>query len=365
MKKIALKYTSSLSKFNFKFSKANFTEIKLRVDRPIPLLDSYQPNSEILKYYKKYENKEMNYQELESLKSSKLEEIKNKSKEKSNLDLRNELQEVIKVINSKLSIPKNRNVNEISELYFNNADKMEKPFILFVISKYLYECETGKDDYFNSDIHKNLVVPFAACVEVVQNVNLLNEEFSVDQTNSEDQFLSVKLFGIRNIAVPFAIYEKVDHLLTSLGRTDLSDTINGIIFGKSASQFSPKFKIKDVNDTESAFKNFVLRTFYSNPCTTALGFKGVSEIHNLTSEKNRNVIHLGVNASLGKYLTDKPNVESEVFTNIFTKDKNLLRLEVMGLDHILQALRILESPYFKNNETKKVLNGWLTQNIKF
>ena len=139
-----------LKKFSSSFSqllKANFCT------KHYQTLPFFDPDPEIIRFYKTYLNNNYTKVELEKLlieKSSSFSQpsfTEKLSKILSNLEFKNQLDDVKQIILDKIATSNNPSLSGLSQYYFKLSGKMVRPLLLILISKYISECVSQQSKF--------------------------------------------------------------------------------------------------------------------------------------------------------------------------------------------------------------------------
>jgi all-trans-nonaprenyl-diphosphate synthase len=316
-----LKRTNS---FNFEilsFKKFFGVKISFNPDlnnnqKDINSLVSFDPDPEILKFYKNYlfddaSNTKENYIDLYSSKfnyiNSKLSNsiLSKLSKFMGIREYKSQREEIISIITNRIANSEEVNLKELSEYYFKESGKMIRPYLLITISKYMYECLFNEEKYFDSLIHKKYVLPYAACVEVLHNASLLHDDIIDNSDRRRNLDTAHNKFGIRNTVFGANyIISRAANLVTELEINNLNEIFSSMVFHLTYGECKQSLNKSDLENIDESFKIYMIKTYYKTASLIALGLRGIGCIYNLDLEMQRNLFNLGLHIGIVFQLVD-------------------------------------------------------------
>lgn len=396
-------------------------------------LNEFDPEPEILKYYKYYINTEKSKNELEILYKEKNEYINKMNLSvskggfmqqklslfKGMLEYKRETQEILKIINENISNSEEASLQELSGYYFKHVGKMIRPYLMITISKYIYECiQSGvtnvshsslidsKESYFDSEVHTKYIIPFAACVEVLHNASLLQDDI-IDNSDQRRSYKTAhNIFGIRNTVFGSNyIISKASNVITDLNIPQLNEIYAGIVYYLTYGECQQSLRSYNLDNIDRSFQVYMLKTYYKTASLIALALRGIGIIYDLDESHQRDLFNLGLHIGLVFQLVDdvmdvlydsskmkKPALkdlqegvinshilfeihDSNTNTNILEmakrkfKDeedinkvlkilqngKGIIKTQNLSLDHLIDTYKILDKPFFINNQSKSNL----------
>lgn len=378
---------------------------------------------ELFSHYKKYidnQNKE------ELLCSLKLKEDKIKTisplslseKFKGFVDYQYQKQLVKDVILEKIcSDVEHSKLQEINEYYFKMAGKMIRPHFLIQLANYIYEClekndKSGKysTKFVNSELFKNKVVPFAACIEALHNASLLQDDIIDNSDTRRSQISAHNRFGIRNTVFSSnIILSKAAIVITDIEVDHLSEVFSKIVFdltyGEYEQSINKPFIIGDkFDEIDSNLKNYMIKTYYKTASLIALSFKGLALIMNLNHNQQATLFNLGLHlGTLFQVVDDIIDVQSssatlkkpafkdisegvvnthviyemngknkdivlelikrkfkgkddiELIKSILSEGNGIIKSQNLALDHLISTLTVMDDEFFTDSEIKQNL----------
>lgn len=391
-------------------------------------LTTYEPDEEVLKFYKIYLNDDpaLSKSHYENLYKSKFDYIQNLNtstfdqnigkwtslasgfnKFTGILEMQSELKEVIKIITTKITVSKETELQDLSEYYFKMGGKMIRPYLLISVSKYMYECVYGEGkDYFDSEIHKQYVAPFSACVEVLHNASLLHDDIIDNSDQRRSLATAHNVFGIRNtVFAANYIISRAANLLTELDIQHLNEIFSSMVYFLTYGEYQQSLRTFDMDNVENAFQVYMLKTYYKTASLLALSLRGIGIIYKFDEMKQRQLFNLGLHIGLVFQLVDdvidviydssstkkptnkdlieglinsyilfemqdekkknesaqmvqmakrkfKQEGDVEKTLKYLESGKGIIKTQNLALDHMIECYKILDEPFFKNNASK-------------
>jgi geranylgeranyl pyrophosphate synthase len=393
------------------------------------LLTPFEPEPEILKFYKNYLNyknknntsnsyNNLTKEEYIKLYQNKLDIIDSKNINSNSisitksigkflgmLEFKSQIGDILKIINEKIVTSEENHLQELSEYNFKQTGKMIRPYLLILISKYLYECKyNNESDYFNSQIHQNLVQPFSACVEVLHNASLLHDDIIDNSDQRRNYKTAHNVFGIRNTVFGANyIISRAANLIADLNLEHLNEIYSTMVFNLAYGECQQSLKNPEIEDVDNFFKIYMIKTYYKTASLLALGLRGIGIIYKFDLEMQRRLFNLGLHIGLIFQLTDdvmdvlydsnklqKPAlkdlqegvINSHILFEICDDENNskgvldmakrkfkghgdvnkiveilktgngIIKTQNLALDHLIECYKILDDPFLKNNKTK-------------
>ncbi len=385
------------------------------IKREYQNLKVFTPEEESSKFYKYY-FKPMTNNELEIMKTEKLEQINNiintdrsLSKTFNNLysgvNAAIHLKDVVKIIH-KITETDEKNLQELSEYYFKADGKRIRPLTLIMISKYIYECKyKNGENYFNSIEHNNYIKLFAASVEILHNASLLHDDIIDNSDKRRNSATAHNIYGIRNTVygANFLI-SKAASLLAELDKGQLNEIYSAMVNNLTYGEVQQSLKNSDLDNIDNAFFIYMIKTYYKTASLISLSLRGVGVIYNLDEALQRDLFNLGLHIGLVFQLIDdvidvqydsneikKPAfkdiqegiINSYLLFEIADNNDEVLQLAKrkfktqgdidrtkhiiangcgvlktvnLAMDHLIEAFKILNNnPFFIENNTKTML----------
>ena len=383
-------------------------------------LSFFDPDPEITKFYKTYLNTNYTKIELEKLLIDKSSKFSNPSfteklsKLLSNLEFKNQLDDVKKIILDKIATSNNPSLSGLSQYYFKLSGKMVRPLLLILISKYISECVSHASTIYGisnnskttpSFKHKNIVHPFAACVEVIHNASLLQDDI-IDNSDMRRNYKTAhNIYGIKNTVFGSNyILSKGASLIAELNIDPLNEIYSSIVYYLTYGECQQTLKKKNIEDLDEYFNIFMNKTYYKTASLIALSLRGIGIIYDLDQDIQKKLFNLGIHLGFvfqlvddvmdvqsessmiqkpvlkdlkegvinshilfeiqddktGKVLemvkrkfTDKGDIDHML--DILKNGNGILKTRNLTYDHMIESLINLEDPFFINNSTKKTL----------
>lgn len=352
-------------------------------------------------------------------------------------EYKNQIKQVLSFILTKMTSTSNNNINSICEYYFNLSGKMIRPHFLIQISAYLNECNLAKkynienldqlsynncnynlikseiDNYFNTDFFKQIVLPYAACIEAIHNASLLQDDILDDANLRRSNLTAHKKYGIKNtvFASDYIISKSTD-IINDLNYLHLNEVYSTIIYNLACGEYQQTIKRNFINSTDivdvnSNLVRYLNKTYYKTSSLIAESFRGLGIIHNVSVENQKYLFNLGLHLGLVFQLTDdifdvlgdesvtkkpsykdlkegiinchiiyeclgdnkheiiklierkfKENNDLNKVIDILNKGDGILKTQNLSLDHLLEAINILNNKFFVESNTKnKLIQG--------
>jgi geranylgeranyl pyrophosphate synthase len=318
-------------------------------------------------------------------------------------EFKSQIDEIIKIINNKIANSEESNLQELSEYYFKLSGKMFRPYIIITISKYLYECiNNNSQDYFESTIHNKYILPYAACIEVLHNASLLQDDIIDNSDQRRNYKTAHNIFGIRNTVFGANyIISKAANLITELEIEHLNEIYSGIVYNLTAGECQQSLKKIHLDNIDKSFQIYMTKTYYKTASLIAQSIRGVGIIYNFDEYIQKQLFNLGLHIGIVFQLIDdvmdvlydssktkKPSLKDlkeglinghilfeiqddknktvlelarrkfkgeddiQKILDILNKGKGILKTQNLALDHLLEAIKILNTPFFIENSTK-------------
>lgn len=319
-----------------------------------------------------------------------------------------ELKDTVNIIFKDIVSSKETNLQDLSEYNFKQEGKMIRPLILLLISKYVQECLdaqiTDNIKNNNKNLNENQIKRFAACVEVLHNASLLHDDIIDNSDKRRNLPTAHKEFGIRN-AVFGANYiiSRAANLIIQLDKPELNEIFSTMVHNLTYGECEQSLKSLNFSNIDEAFKVYMLKTYYKTASLIALSLRGLSIIYNLNQELQLQLFNLGLHIGIVFQLVDdvidviyeskdikKPAFkdleegvinsyvlyeinddnnkgkdlgamaqrkfsglgEKEIIKEQLKKGTGILKTQNLALDHLIDAFKILDNPFFIENKTK-------------
>lgn len=390
-------------------------------------LSNFDPEPEILKFYPKYLNKSSKEELVEEY-NKKLDYIhtyfgndKNSNsplgyisskytKFMGILEYKPQLNEILKIIIEKIANSEENTLHELSEYYFKQSGKMIRPYLLILISKYLYECNNNNKqigDYFNSVEHNKYVKPFSACVEVLHNASLLHDDIIDNSDKRRNYTTAHNIFGIKKTVFGANyIISRAANLISELDIQHLSEIYSSMAVFLTYGECQQSLKSSNYENIDNSFRIYMVKTYYKTASLIALSFRGLGLIYNYDEKIQRELFNLGLHLGMVfqivddvmDVLYDTSKIKKPAFKDIQEgvinsyilyeinddkdKDKGVLEMakrkfrseedvekikellksgngiiktQNLAMDHLIEAFKILENPFFIQNGSKTSL----------
>jgi geranylgeranyl pyrophosphate synthase len=396
--------------------KQKFVYRSFAIKRDYKNLTEFKPEEEIAKFYKNY-FKTMTKEELENLKATKLEKINailNKGNSFSakvalaynTVSTQSDMINIVSIIN-KISGSEEKNLQELSEYYFKQDGKRIRPYMLTLLSKYIYECKfrDTKENYFDSEIHNKYVKPFAACVEVLHNASLLQDDIIDNSDKRRNSLTAHNVFGIRN-TVYGANYliSRCASLLAELDKGQLNEIYSLMVGNLTYGEVQQSLRVHNLHDIEKSFETYMIKTYYKTASLMALSCRGIGVIYDLDDTLQRELFNIGLhNGMVFQFIDDcldvmydsvkikkpafkdieegitnayllyevyegsrdiiemakrkyKGQGDIEAVKKIISNGTGVLKTFNVALDHLIEVFHIInDNPFFADNSSKYIL----------
>ena len=410
----------------FKSFKFSFTHMRQNPfsSKNYQTLPYFDPDPEITKFYKTYLNTNYSKLELEKLLLDKISKFSQPSfaeklsKFLTNIEFKNQLDEVKDIILNKIATSNIQSLSGLSKYYFNLSGKMIRPLLLILISKYISECVSHQYKYSLKENtksfatlesllqkHNSVVQPFAACVEVIHNASLLQDDIIDNSDLRRNNATAHNVYGIKNTVFGSNyILSKAASLIAELNIDSLNEIYSSIVYYLTYGECQQTLKEKNIEDLDEYFYMFLNKTYYKTASLLAISLRGIGVIYELDQNIQKKLFNLGIHLGfvfqlvddildvtsdttmmrkpvlndlkegvVNSYILfeikdDKSGVVLEMarrkFENkgdldkileILKKGNGIIKTRNLACDHMKESLDNLNDPFFINNGTKKTL----------
>jgi all-trans-nonaprenyl-diphosphate synthase len=160
-------------------------------------------------------------------------------------------------------------------------------------------------DYFNSEIHKKHVLPFAACVEVLHNASLLHDDI-IDNSDKRRNFTTAhNIFGIRNTVFGANyLISKSANFITELEIDHLNEIYSSMVYHLTYGECKQSLNKNSLENIDDSFKIYMVKTYYKTASLIALGLRGIGCIYNFDLEMQKNLFNIGLHIGIVFQLVD-------------------------------------------------------------
>jgi all-trans-nonaprenyl-diphosphate synthase len=439
-------------------SQKNFSDFIKDIEF-IPLED-FNPSAEITKHYKKYIEINVEKSELKKEYEKKLNYIKEKSgsSNTNKISLSNaysflsnvnefnrELKKIRNFIIKEIAEADEGKLKELSEYNFEKMGKMIRPILIILFSKYIHESifaiknnmnnvnrnnnnnysidtynnlskyflenkiknekdldlifNNVNDDFFNSKKYKEIVKPFAACIETIHNASLLHDDIIDNSNERRNRKTAHNIYGIRETVFSANfIISKSANKINDLNYPHLSQIFSSIILKLTEGECQQSLRINNFENIDECFNIYMHKTYYKTASLLALSLRGIAIIYDLNIEYQRKLFNLGLHLGIVFQLVDdvldvsesekiqKPALKDLnegvinshfLYEIIFRKEMKdmvsrkfkgdndiqktldilklglgIIKTECLSLDHLIDSVDIITDEFFVNNKTK-------------
>ncbi len=431
-----LKFSYSNSKFEFSSKSMSINNQEKSLDKDFTPLTIFNPDSEILKFYKKYlitDRKEPTKAEYEEMYNTKIEYINEKisNMQKSGksllnysatyqkftkfsgiLEYKHEMGDILKIITEKITDSDEKDLKELAEYYFKSSGKMIRPYLLMLISRYIFDClckTKDNQDYFNSEIHNKYVKPFAACVEVLHNASLLQDDIIDNSDKRRNLTTAHNVYGINNTVFGSNyIISRAANVTTSLEIYPLNEIYSSMVYYLTYGECQQSLAKPNLDDIDASLRVYLIKTYYKTASLIAMGMRGIAVIYGLDENLQRSLFNLGLHIGIVFQLIDdvmdvlydsvkiqkpalidlhqgiinsymlfeiaddmkeqnkndmlemakrkfKQEGDIEKTLNNLKKGKGIIKTQNLATDHLVECFDILDNPFFVDSENRKSL----------
>jgi all-trans-nonaprenyl-diphosphate synthase len=432
-------YNIPFKKINYKSNQKLFfstNNLSLNNKEKYKSLTIFQPDDEILKFYNKYlttDNKSPDKEEYNKMYNTKLEYLNEKISMEGNkgkgflnssatiqkltkfsglLEYKHEMSDILKIITEKITHSDDKGLKETSEYYFKSSGKMIRPYLLMLIARYISDClNTSKDkvDYFHTDIHNKYVKPFAACVEVLHNASLLQDDIIDNSAKRRNLQTAHNVFGIRNTVFGSNyIISRASNIITSLEIIHLNEVYSSMVYYLTYGECQQSLSKPNLENIHESLRVYLIKTYYKTASLIAMGMRGIGVIYGLDENLQRSLFNLGLHIGIVFQLIDdvmdvlydsakiqkpalidmhegvinsyvlfeiademkfadkkcmlelakrkfKEEGDIEKSLRILNEGKGIIKPQNLAIDHLIECLKILENPFFIESENRKSL----------
>lgn len=380
------------------------------------------PLPQLNKFMSKYIDESLDNQELNNRLNSKKNYLQKVSKLgmldtfKGFLEYKSQMKLVIKTINDNIcdaSLEEDDNLKDIIDYYFKMSGKMIRPHFIIQLSKFIYECESKgkpKQEFFETQIFKEKIIPYAACIEAMHNASLLQDDIIDNSHIRRSKLTAHNVYGVRNtIFASNYILSRAADAIANIGIQELNEVYSNIVYDLTYGEYQQTIKrpFKYSNSKVDVLYNmeaYITKTYYKTASLIALSFRGIAIIFDLDLEKQKVFFNLGLHLGILFQLVDdifdvegdsvtlkKPQYKDikegvvnshlifetmspnskEIFEMIkrkFTGDNDfekilsflesgtgILKTKNLALDHLLETIKLFDDPYFVDSELQNQL----------
>jgi geranylgeranyl pyrophosphate synthase len=373
--------------------------------------------NELYKYYKQY----LLVSDLDYLKKSLnqkesvvnvIEPFSFKEKFSGFLEYKSQMKKCLEIILTKICmISDHTEMQEHAEYYFKMEGKAIRPHFLIQLSKYIYEClNNDKQDFFESEVFSNSILPFSACIEALHNASLLQDDIIDDSKSRRNEVSAHNVFGIRNTVFSSNyILSKAASLITDINVDELNKVYSKIVFDLTYGEYEQSIKrpfIYDDNieDIDKNFQKYMIKTYNKTASLIALSFKGVAAIFKLDEKNTKYLYNLGlhlgivfqivddiIDVEMSSQILKKPSFKDiqegiinghliyemngpnkdkvltlmkrkfsfstdiEEIKSLLNIGSGVIKSKNLAMDHLIESLNILNNKFFIDNTTKSKL----------
>lgn len=392
-------------------------------------LTIFQPDNEILKFYNNYLTPvgSPTKEEYNTMYNSKLELINQKISLTDNtskgllqkftkfsgiVEYKHEMGDILKIITEKITFSEEKYLKELSEYYFKSSGKMIRPYLLMLIARYIHDClnaHKNKEAYFNSEIHNKYVKPFAACVEVLHNASLLQDDIIDNSDKRRNQQTAHNVYGIRNTVFGSNyIISRAANIITSLEIIHLNEVYSSMVYYLTYGECQQSLAKPNLENIDASLRVYLIKTYYKTASLIAMGMRGIAVIYGLDENLQRSFFNLGLHIGIVFQLIDdvmdvlydsvkiqKPSLIDlhqgiinsyilfEIADDIRNGNKNkmlelakrkfqdegdidktldilnegngIIKTQNLAIDHLIECFKILDNPFFIDSDNKKSL----------
>lgn len=372
---------------------------------------------ELNKYYKQYifiTNREVLTESLKQKETivNKIEPFSFKEKFSGFLEYKSQMKKCLEIILQKICmISDHAEMQEHAEYYFKMEGKAIRPHFLIQLSKYIYECiNNNKQDFFDSEVFSNCVLPFSACIEALHNASLLQDDIIDDSKSRRNEVSAHNVFGIRNTVFSSNyILSKAASLITDINVNELNKVYSKIVFDLTFGEYEQSIKRPFIysnnnDDIDKNLQKYMIKTYNKTASLIALSFKGIAAIFKLDEANTKALFNLGLHLGIVFQIVDdiidvemssqvlkKPSFKDiqegvinshliyemngndkdkvlvlmkrkfseksdiDEVKEVLSKGVGVLKSKNLAMDHLIEALKILENKFFIDNSTKSKL----------
>lgn len=340
------------------------------------------------------------------------------------MEYKKELADIQEIIRSNISNSDDYTLQDLSGYYFSLSGKMIRPYFLIKLSQYLYECsihhglmEKNNGSFLDSEIYSQRIKPFAACVEVIHNASLLQDDIIDNSPRRRNVSTAHLRYGIRNTVFSSNyLLSKAAALLSDLNIIELNEVYSDIVFALTYGEYQqtinkPFSFSAEIEGVSENMLKYLVKTYYKTASLLALSFRGLGVIFQLSQDLQIRLFNLGLHLGVVFQIVDdlldvieddkttkKPSMQDIEFglvnayiiyemlgarkdelvdllreivgtgvdpaekramiervVGIIREGLGIIKTKNLALDHLLDSLRILDDRFFIENSLKSEL----------